>query len=185
MTINISACFRFTFAMIACLFSGLFTPSQAQTTEPKLEYLMTYKALVEPAYKIDDTLYIVNVLPGGWVKGPNINGSFIPPGGDWLRLMPSGAFRLDVRATIKTEEGDLLFLTYNGVIEHTEASLAKQKNGEKYTHDDLTYFVAAPTIQTASKKYGYLNRVQLINKFVEARRSKEDSYVMYDVFIVR
>ena len=176
---------RFTLATFALLFFGWSAPSLAQTTEPKLEYFMTYKALLEPAYKIDDTLYIVNVLPGGWAKGPNISGTFIPPGGDWLRVMPSGAFRLDVRATLKTEEGDLLYLTYNGIIEHTEASLAKQKAGEKYTHEDLTYFVTAPTIQTASKKYAFLNRVQLINKFVEARRSREDSYVMYDVFIVR
>ena len=185
MTTTSAALARLALAAFALLCSGLIATSQAQTTEPKLEYLMTYKALLEPAYKVDDTLYIVNVLPGGWAKGPTINGTFIPPGGDWLRVMPSGVFRLDVRATLKTDEGELLFLTYNGIIEFTEAGLAKQKSGEKYTHDDLTYFVTAPTIQTASKKYGYLNRVQLIGKFVEARRSKEDSYVMYDVFIVR
>jgi hypothetical protein len=181
----IAAAARITFASFALLCCAWLAPSQAQTTEPKLEYLMTYKALLEPAYKIDDTLYIINVLPGGWAKGPTINGTFIPPGGDWLRLMPSGAFRLDVRATIKTDEGDLLYLTYNGMIEHTEASLAKVMGGDKYTHEDVPYFVTAPTIQTASKKFGYLNRVQLINKFVEGRMSKEEGYVMYDVFVVR
>ena len=133
----IAAAARITFASFALLCCAWLAPSQAQTTEPKLEYLMTYKALLEPAYKIDDTLYIINVLPGGWAKGPTINGTFIPPGGD------------------------------------------------KYTHEDVPYFVTAPTIQTASKKFGYLNRVQLINKFVEGRMSKEEGYVMYDVFVVR
>lgn len=159
--------------------------SHAQTTQPKLEYLMTYKAILEPAYGIDNTLLIVNVLPGGWAKGPNISGSFIPPGGDWLRVMPSGVLRLDVRATLKTDEGDFLYISYNGLLQHTEASAAKLNAGEKFTNKDVAYFVTAPTIQTSSKKYDYLNRVQIINKFVEARLSKEESYVMYDVFIVR
>lgn len=54
-----------------------------------------------------------------------------------------------------------------------------------FTNKDVAYFVTAPTMQTSSKKYDYLNRVQLINKFVEARLSKDESYVIYDVFIVR
>ena len=159
--------------------------ARAQTTQPQFEYLMTYKAILEPAYAIDNTLLIVNVLSGGWARGPNISGSFIQPGGDWLRVMPSGALRLDVRATLQTDQGDLLYISYNGVIQHTEASGAKLGAGEKFTYKDIGYFVTAPTIQTSSKKYDYLNRVQLINKFVEARLSKDESYVIYDVFIVR
>ncbi len=159
--------------------------ANAQSTQPKFEYLMTYKAILDRPHAIDSTLFIFNVLPGGWAKGPHINGSFVPPGADWLRVMPSGVRRVDVRATLKTDEGDLLYLAYNGIIEHNEASNAKRSAGEKFTHEDVTYFVTAPTIQTSSKKYDYLNRVQLISKFVEARISKDESYVMYDVFIIR
>jgi len=157
----------------------------AQTTQPKLEYLMTYKAILEPPQVIDSNLFIFNVVPGGWAKGPNFAGSFISPGGDWLRMQPSGVARLDVRATLKTEDGDLLYITYNGIIQHTDASLAKLNAGEKFTYKDVAYFVTAPTVQTSSKKYDWLNRVQLINKFVEARISKEEAYVVYDVFVVR
>jgi Protein of unknown function (DUF3237) len=185
MTTSLGTIFRLALASVA-LFMSAWTPlAQAQTTQPKFEYLMTYKALLEPAYAVDNTLLIVNVLNGGWAKGPNINGSFIQPGGDWLRVMPAGVLRLDVRATLKTDEGDLLYISYNGLIQHTEGSLAKLNAGEKFTNKDVAYFITAPTIQTSSKKYDYLNRVQLINKFVEARLSKEESYVMYDVFIVR
>ncbi|MBX9631712.1 MAG: DUF3237 domain-containing protein [Burkholderiales bacterium] len=177
---------RFTLAACSLLLAAWLPTAHAQTTQPKLEYLMTYKALLEPGYAIDNTLVIVNVLPGGWAKGPNINGSFIPPGGDWLRVMPAGVLRLDVRATLKTDEGDLIYVTYNGIIQHSEASAAKLNAGEKFTHKDIDYFVTAPTFQTASKKYDYLNRVQIINKFVEARLGKGgESYVMYDVFVVK
>lgn len=99
--------------------------------------------------------------------------------------MPSGVARLDVRATMKTNDGELIYITYNGIIQNTEASLAKLNNGEAFTNKDVAYFVTAPTMQTSSKKYDYLNRVQLINKFVEAPLSKDESYVIYDVFIVR
>ena len=64
--------------------------SHAQTTELKTEYLMTYVALLEPPNAVDNSLIIVNVTPGGWAKGPKINGKFISPGADWLRIMPSG-----------------------------------------------------------------------------------------------
>jgi len=183
----INRAFHFTsiaLTTIALLFASAL-PSQAQTTQPKFEYLMTYKAILEPAQAIDPTLLIVNVLPGGWAKGPNINGSFIPPGGDWLRIMPSGVARLDVRATLKTDDGDLIYITYNGIIQHTDTSIAKLNKGEAFTNKDVAYFVTAPTMQTSSKKYDYLNRVQLINKFVEARLGKDgESYVIYDTFIV-
>lgn len=186
MTHRPSTCARLAIAALTFLLAAWPALSQAQTTQPKLEYLMTYKAILEPGYAIDNTLVIVNVLPGGWAKGPNINGSFIPPGGDWLRVMPAGVLRLDVRATLKTDEGDLIYITYNGIIQHSEASFAKLNAGEKFTHKDIDYFVTAPTFQTSSKKYDYLNRVQILNKFVEARLGQGgESYVMYDVFIVR
>lgn len=92
-------------------------------------------------------------------EGANIRGSFIPPGDDWLRVMPSGALRLDVRATMKTDDGELIYVSYNGFIQHTEASAAKLNNGEVFTHEDIAYFVSAPTMQTSSRKYDYLKRV--------------------------
>jgi hypothetical protein len=44
------------------------------------------------------------------------------------------------------------------------------------------YFVIAPTMETSAKKYEWLNGVQCIGKIVE---DKNDSYVKYDVFVVR
>ena len=41
----------------------------AQTTSIKTEYLMTYVALLDPPYPIDNTLLIVNVQPGRLGEG--------------------------------------------------------------------------------------------------------------------
>jgi len=156
----------------------------AQSTEIKTEYLMTYQAPLDPPTAIDPTLLIVNVIPGGWAKGPAINGSFISPGGDWLRISPSGTMRLDVRATLKTDDGALIYITYNGIMQHSAASGEKLNKGEVLTTKDIPYFITAPTFQTSSPKYAWLNSVQAVGKVVELKLG-EGGYVRYDIYVVR
>jgi hypothetical protein len=157
----------------------------AQSTQVQAEYLMTYEAELELPQIFHDKLFIYNVKPGGWAKGPTIGGKFILPGADWLRVMPSGAMRLDVRATLQTDEGDLIYVTYNGIIQHSQQSFDKLMKGEAVTAADGVYFLTAPTFETSSKKYDWLNRVQAVGKMVEVRVTPERAYVRYDIFVVR
>ena len=169
--------------LCVCVVSTLLFPSMmnAQTTKISTEYLMTLYAPLEAAQEIDSSLYVYNVRPGGWVKGPRINGTLLAPGGDWFRVLPSGASRLDVRATIKTDDGALIYIAYNGIFKDSEETEARASKGETLTSKDM-YFVIAPTMQTAAKKYDWLNGIQCIGKMVSY---KSDSYVKYDIFIVR
>jgi hypothetical protein len=153
------------------------------TTEVRTEYLMTFVAPLDPSTDIDTSLSIFNV-GGGWARGPHIKGKFVPPGGDWLRALPSGAMRLDVRLTLKTDDGALVYITYNGVLKESAASEAKASRGEVLTSKDVAYFVAAPTFETSAPQYAWLNNVQAIAKMVELKEG-DGGYVKYDVFIVR
>jgi hypothetical protein len=166
-----------------CVISALLLPtmSDAQTTKFSTEYLMTLYAPLDAGQEIDSSLEVNNVRPGGWVKGPRINGTLLAPAGDWARALPSGVSRLDVRATIKTDDGALIFISYNGVYKSSEETEARAAKGEVLTSKDI-YFVIAPTMQTSAKKYDWLNAVQCIGKMVSY---KNDSYVEYDIFIVR
>jgi hypothetical protein len=155
-----------------------------QTTRIETEYLMTYLAPLDAPIAVDGSLQIFNVRPGGWVKGPNINGMFVAPGGDWLRTMPSGVFRLDVRGSIRTDDGADIYVSYNGIIQYSAESAERLMKGELLTDKDIPYFVTAPTFQTSSQKYAWLNGVQAIGKMVELKAG-EGGYVKYDVFIVR
>ena len=159
------------------------TTADAQTTTITTEYLMTLYAPLEAPQQIDPSLAIYNVRDGGWVRGPRINGTVIAPGADWLRVMPGGNLRLDVRASIRTDDGALIYIAYNGVISHTPESLERMTAGELLKADDH-YFITAPTLQTAAEKYAWLNHVQCVGKMVEVRLG-EDSFVKYDIFIVR
>jgi hypothetical protein len=169
--------------LCTCLMSALLVPAalDAQTTKISTEYLMTLYAPLEAGQEIDASLYVNNVRPGGWVKGPRINGTLVAPAGDWSRVLPSGASRLDVRATIKTDDGALIYVAYNGIFKDSEETESRAAKGEVLTSKDM-YFVIAPTMQTSAKKYDWLNGVQCIGKMVSY---KSDSYVKYDIFIVR
>jgi hypothetical protein len=154
----------------------------AQTTEITTEYLMTLYAPLDPPQRIDNTLLIYNVREG-WVKGPKISGKLIAPGGDWLRAMPGGSFRLDVRGTIKTDDDALVYIAYNGVISMSKETFDRLMKGETLTSKDL-YFISAPTMQTSSEKYAWLNHVQCVGKIIEVKMV-ENRFVKYDIFIVR
>jgi hypothetical protein len=155
-----------------------------QTTRIETEYLMTYLAPIDAPVVIDGALQIFNVPSGGWAKGPKINGTLLAPGGDWLRTMPSGVFRLDVRATVRTDDGADIYVSYNGVIQYSAESAERLAKGEVLTDKDIPYFVTAPTFQTSSEKYAWLNGVQAVGKMVELKAGV-GGYVKYDVFIVR
>jgi hypothetical protein len=170
--------------LLTCI--GLLFPPcalHAQTTKISTEYLMTIYAPLD-TQDVDASLHIFNVRPGGWVKGPKIKGTIIAPSGDWLRAMPSEVYRLDVRATIKTDDGALIYLSYNGIIKDTKESEARADKGEVLTSNDH-YFITAPTMETSAKKYEWLNGVQCVGKIVEDKGSANDSYVKYDIFVVR
>lgn len=173
---------------IACLLAALLCATSmsaiAQTTQIKTEYLMTYLAPLESPVAIDGSLQIFNVKPGGWVKGPQVNGTLAAPGADWLRTMPSGVFRLDVRALIRTDDGADIYVSYNGIIQHSKESAERMMKGEVLTDRDMPYFVTAPTFQTSSPKYAWLNGVQAVAKMVEVKAG-DGGYVKYDVFVVR
>ncbi len=170
---------------VALLFCLSCVPSarwvHAQTTSVTTEYLMTIDAPLDPGKAVDSALTVYNVRPGGWVKGPKIQGTVEFPSGDWLRVMPSGVARLDVRGLIRTDDGALIYISYNGIISRTKQTAERDKKGEVLTSKD-EYFVIAPTMETSSPKYAWLNGVQCIGKMVEL---KPNVYVKYDIFVVR
>ena len=155
----------------------------AQSTSISTEYLMTMRAPLEAPQFIDDALLIYNLRDGGWAKGPAIAGVLKSPGADWLQVFTDGTVKLDVRLTIEADDGNLLYMTYNGVARHSDISLEKYEAGEEISAKEM-YFVTAPTMRTSSKKYSWLNHVQLLGKMTKLQ-SGADGFVEYDIFVVR
>lgn len=155
----------------------------AQTAQIKLEYLMTLHGELDPPQAIDAANLIFNVK-GGWVEGPKIKGKLLAPGADWLQILPSGIWRLDVRASIVTDDEQMIFASYNGVITLSSAGAAKMASGNALTQADVSYFAMAPTFRTAAEKYSWLNGLQAVGKMVQLSTDPANSFVRYDVFAV-
>lgn len=164
-------------AVIAC---GGESRGQTPTVSVETEYLATVEAPLEPAQSAGSRV-IVNVPAGGTVRGPKINGTLIAPAGDWLTVLPDGSLRLDVRATLKTDDGEIILVTYSGAIAASKEVNDRFNNGEVLTSKD-EYFITAPQFTTGSKKYDWLNQIQAVGKMVSIQRGVK---IKYDWFIVR
>jgi hypothetical protein len=184
----IKNCARLLLAMFAAtifLIASASVLDEQHLANVQTEYLMTFLAPLDPSSDIDSSLSISNVgSAGSWAKGPQIKGTFVPPGGDWSRVLPSGALRLDVRLTLKTDDGALVYISYNGIFKDSDRVRNRLEHGETLTPKDGGYWVIAPTFETSSPKYMWLNYVQAVGKMVEYKEGK-DGYVKYDVFAIR
>jgi hypothetical protein len=89
--------------------------------EYRLEYLfsVTAKLVPEPIGPLPEGFRINLYVTGGEVSGPKVRGK-VRVGGDWLTLQTDGVGNIDVRATIETEDGALIYATYTGVADMGE-----------------------------------------------------------------
>jgi hypothetical protein len=167
--------------MLIAVALGTHVPAGAggPNTSIQTEYLMTLHAILGPAQAIDRSLYIGNA--GGWVEGPGIKGKLVEPSGDWFRVMPSGILRLDARLTIQTDDGELIFMSFNGVVQCSKEQWDRLAGGEELKTGDC-YYIVAPTFETKSEKYGWINAIQAVGK---ASSIKSGDHLDQDIFAVK
>jgi hypothetical protein len=153
------------------------TSAQSPSTTLETEYLMTLDLTFGALNNVGQRISVD--VPSGQIKGPTISGTFVPPGGDWALPMPDGSLRLDVRVTVKTDDGEFILIEYQGIIAKPQ-ELERLNKGETLTSKDV-YWVTAPKFTTASKKYEWLNQVQAVAKMAQAQAGK----VRYDIYAVK
>lgn len=153
--------------------------ASAEPTVPHLEFLMTLEAPVDPPMPIG-TGRVVNVPAGGEVAGPRIRGRIVPPSGDWLRAMPDGSMRVDVRLMIETDDHEFVFAEYGGVMALGKEAAERLGKGERLAASDA-YFITTPRFTTASPKYAWLNRIQAVGKMVWVQRGHAVKYEIFEV----
>ena len=100
----------------------------------------------------------VGIVAGGSFEGPKLKGTVEEGGSDWILARPDGALQLDVRLTLKTDDEHLIGMTYRGVRHGPAAVIERLNRGEPVDPSEY-YFRIAPFFETASEKYGWLNRI--------------------------
>jgi len=81
-------------------------------------------------------------VTGGSFEGDRLRGKVLAGGGDWVIRRGDEAFELDLRVTLETDDGALIYMTFTGLRD-----------------DAHHYFRTLPRFETASAKYAFLNRL--------------------------
>ena len=93
---------------------------------------------------------IVAPVTGGWIKGERLNGTIEGPGADWILVGPDGYGRLDVRIQVKTDDGAVIYVHYEGLLELNEAFMAAMAGGSTDFGDN--YFRTTPRMETGDER---------------------------------
>jgi len=90
-------------------------------------------------------------VAGGTFDGPRLKGTVLPPAGDWITERADGSRVLDVRALLKTDDGELIYISWRGIA---------------YTPPGGALFARiVPVFEAASAKYSWLNNLVAVGVY--------------------
>jgi hypothetical protein len=117
-------------------------------------------------------------IKGGRVEGERLKGEFLPGGSDWALLRPDGAIDLDIRASILTNDGQLIAASAKGVVDMPPDLRQKVREGQSVDPSKY-YFRDAYFFETSSEKYAWLNKI--VGVGVLARAPTGVSGTIYEI----
>jgi len=132
-------------------------------SELPVEHLLDMAVDLEPAQAIPTNVgaRMTFIAKGGTVEGPRIKGELLPGGGDWLMVGDDAIGRIDVRATIRTDDGALIHYEAAGVIDIPADGIERLAGGERLSVDE-TYVRTTPRFETADERYSWLNGLVVV-----------------------
>ena len=118
-------------------------------------------------------------LTGGTFTGPELNGRLLPgASADWQLVLPDGTALGDIRYTLQTDGGALLYVQARGVRHGSPEVLARLARGEDVDASEYT-FRTSTQIETAARGLDWLNKGVFIS--VGARQT---GAVIYETYLV-
>jgi hypothetical protein len=147
-------------ALLALFISTCFC-AQIHAQELKSEFIFDLEISLDPPQAIGPVLKgtrLIFPFKEGQVKGDNINGKILNCGGEWGLVADSNTFKMDVRATIQTDDGALIYIAYTGYNYATgkNSALMRAGKGSELSPSDY-YFRSVPVFETSAPKYAWLN----------------------------
>jgi hypothetical protein len=118
-------------------------------------------------------------LTGGAFTGPELSGKLLPgASADWQIVLPDGTALGDIRYTLQTDGGDLLYVQSRGVRHGSAEVLARLGRGEDVDASEYT-FRTSTRIETAAPDLDWLNKGVFIS--VGGRHA---AGVIYETYLV-
>lgn len=133
----------------------------AQSPASNLESQFAFELLLDVAPQHDAGHTRIAPVTGGTFSGPRISGTVHNGGADWITQV-SGHSSLDVRITLETDDGAIIYMTYKGMVVPSDSGL---------------YWRVTPSFTTSSEEYDWLNHRVFVGKSKQV-----EGKVAYDVF---
>jgi hypothetical protein len=97
-------------------------------------------------------------VTGGHFTGERLTGTVLPGGNDWVVNREDGVMVIDVRLTLQTDDGAMIYLTYQGrLLAGAEAMARFRKGGLLDSHEySLAMFAK---FECGDGRYAWLNNV--------------------------
>ncbi len=137
-----------------------------EAPEPRLEHLFDMHADLETPQMVGATpqgMRQIFPVKAGTVEGPRIKGEVLSGGGDWALVRSDGAIQLDVRATVRMDDGALVYATYGGLIVASPEVFGRLFQGQDVPLSEY-YFYTNPMFQTGAPQYAWLNQLIAIGR---------------------
>jgi hypothetical protein len=99
---------------------------------------------------------MIAVVERGTVEGERLRGEFVSGGGDWILVDADSVARLDVRATMRTHDGAMVYVTVTGRALLSSEAAGRLLAGETIGWQDM-YARTAPLFETGADNYRWLN----------------------------
>ena len=103
---------------------------------------------------------IIEVL-GGTFFGARLSGDVLPGGADYQLIRRDGVAAIDARATLRTSDGDLVYLTAAGM-RHVPEDIARRIESGEYVDPAEYYFRECVLFETGAPRLDWLNRILTI-----------------------
>jgi hypothetical protein len=133
----------------------------AEMTTIRLQPIFIFQIEVKPPSIVGATPghdRRIGEISGGRFEGERLRGKILSGGSDWQSLRADGTITLNVRLVMQTDDGALIGMTYLGMRHGPKEVLDRIGRGEKVNPTEY-YMRATPYYETASEKYGWLNRI--------------------------
>ena len=118
-------------------------------------------------------------LTGGTFTGPELKGTLLPgASADWQIVLPDGKALGDIRYTLQTDGGALLYVQSHGVRHGSADVLERLARGEDVDASEYT-FRTSTQIETAEPELDWLNKGVFISV-----AGRQTAGVTYDTYLV-
>jgi hypothetical protein len=133
---------------------------------PELEFLFQVTATLDSPVELGKTKYgkrrIIGIN-GGTFEGPNIKGTVVAGGADWQTLRDDGTADLVATYSIRTDQGETIYIENSGIRTAPSEVLARLARGEDVPPAEYYMRTSAKMEVNEDSQYAFLNKSIIVS----------------------